>query len=107
TYAVVGNDPPSGYAISRIDARTAAPVTTFGRPGQVHDITAVPGNGRVTVSWSPPDSTGGLPVTGYVVTSDQGVVVEAGADATGTVITGLTNGASYQYQVQARSRAGL
>jgi len=37
-------------------------------PGAPTGVSAAPGNGQATVSWSAPASNGGGPVTGYTVT---------------------------------------
>jgi fibronectin type III domain protein/IPT/TIG domain-containing protein/List-Bact-rpt repeat protein len=77
-------------------------------PGPPTNVTAVAGNGSVTVSWTPPADNGGSPITGYVVTSPvAGVSVSAGANATSVVVTGLTNGRGYVFGLNARNAAGF
>ncbi|KXL54230.1 endo-1,4-beta-xylanase A precursor [Anaerotignum neopropionicum] len=74
-------------------------------PGAPTIGTAKAGNGRATVSFTPPESNGGLEITSYIVTSNPG-----GITATGTtspiVITGLTNGTDYTFTVAATSAVG-
>jgi titin len=71
----------------------------------------VPGNGSVKVSWSAPASTGGSPVTGYVVTPYVAGVAQASTTlrsaATTATITGLTNGTTYTFRIAASNVAGV
>ena len=71
---------------------------------------AVPGDGQATVSWSAPTSDGGKQVTGYLVTPVRDGVPQSPREFTSTatsqVITGLTNGVSYRFMVQAVNVVG-
>jgi hypothetical protein len=82
---------------------------TPGPPGTATVLSVVAGNGSVTVSWSPPASDGGAPVSSYTVTADTGqsctVTVSPGVPDRCTV-TGLTNGQSYTFDVTATNAAG-
>lgn len=62
-------------------------------------------DGAVTLSWSPPVSTGGLPVTSYTLTLQPGGASCSSTTTTCTV-AGLTNGTAYQATVVAASAAG-
>jgi hypothetical protein len=69
----------------------------------IGDVT--PGNGEVTVNWTPPTFTGGSPITGYIITStppstNSPFPIDDGA-ATSGIITGLTNATSYTFTVAA------
>lgn len=71
----------------------------------------VPGDGRATVTFTPPASDGGRPVTGFLVQVLTGDQVEDGLfavdpTATSSVVTGLTNGESYPFRVQAVNAVG-
>jgi hypothetical protein len=73
--------------------------------------TAVRGNGQATVNWTAPVSDGGSPVTGYQVRVlsggvQQGALLPAPAGATSLLVTGLTNGTAYRFQVQALNAVG-
>jgi CotH protein/lamin tail-like protein/fibronectin type III domain protein len=71
-----------------------------------------PGNASATVRWTAPASTGGAAITGYQVRvvnaagSQVGTLRSAGSGATSLVVTGLTNGTAYRFQVAATNSAG-
>lgn len=70
----------------------------------------VPGNGQVSVSWSPP-ADGGSAITSYTVawkptSGTVGTTQTVAAPATSTTITGLTNGTSYDFMVRAVNDIG-
>jgi hypothetical protein len=73
---------------------------------------ASPGSAQATVNWTAPVSDGGSPITGYEVrvvdsaNAQVGALRPAGAAATNLVVTGLTNGAAYQFQVRALNAVG-
>ncbi len=62
-------------------------------------------NGKATVSWTAPVSTGGALPTGYTVTSSPGSLTCSTA-STSCIVTGLTNGVSYTFSVTATNAAG-
>jgi FtsP/CotA-like multicopper oxidase with cupredoxin domain len=74
-------------------------------PGAPIIGTAVAGNAKATVNFSPPVGTGGSPILYYTATSSPG-----GISATGTgspiVVTGLTNGTTYTFTVTATNAIG-
>jgi hypothetical protein len=76
-------------------------------PGAPTNVTAVAGDSLGTVSWTAPTSTGGLPVSGYVITASPGgaTATVSGATTSGNV-TGLANGTFYSFTVVARNTAG-
>jgi hypothetical protein len=71
---------------------------------------ALAGEARATVSWTAPADPGGSPITGYVVTAYVGFspLLPVSFDSTDTtqVITGLTNGTTYRFRVQAVNASG-
>jgi len=70
-------------------------------PGAPTNVVATPSNGRVVVTWTAPTFTGGQPLSGYNVTSDLGLMCWAPASSTSCTFTGLANGVSYTFAVQA------
>src|SRR5947208_579858 len=46
-------------------AASATPTAAITTPGAPNGLSASPGDGKVTLSWSPPKSTGGAAVTSY------------------------------------------
>ena len=78
-------------------------VTPYGSPSAPASVVAVPGNALVTVSWNPANANGGAPLT-YTVTSTGGGTCST--QATACTISGLTNGVTYNFQVQAANNYG-
>ncbi len=67
-------------------------------------IAAAPGNGSATVSFSPPASDGGAPISAYTATC--GVFTSAGS-ASPLLVTGLSNGTPYSCSVTATNAFGI
>ena len=79
-------------------------------PGAPARVSATPGNGQLSVSWTAP-SDGGSPITGYVVTAATdggGTAFSQTLDrpATGTIVGGLTDGTGYNVSVAAVNAVG-
>ncbi|HEY5051603.1 MAG TPA: fibronectin type III domain-containing protein [Acidothermaceae bacterium] len=81
------------------------PVAAPTAPGAPTAVSAVPGDGQATVSWTAPSSNGGAAITGYTVTSSPGGVTVSGPASPATV-TGLTDGVSYTFTVTAANSVG-
>lgn len=76
-------------------------------PGAPTSVTAIPGDGQATVSWTAPLSDGGSPITGYTVTSSPGGFVCAWTSGPHVcTVSGLTNGSAYTFTVTATNAAG-
>ena len=73
------------------------------------NVTATPGAGQATVSWTVPSSDGGSPITGYDVTTYLAGVSQ-GTTSVGAVtqatVAGLTNGTAYTFRVAAINVVG-
>ena len=85
-------------------------ITAPTKPGAPTIGTATPGNTKATVTWTAPTNTGGIPVTGYVVTPYKAGVAQAtqtfNSTATTESVTGLTNLSSYTFTVAAINPIG-
>ena len=94
------------------DSAASAAVTPTGAttPGAPTGVSAEADSISAFVSWTEPADDGGSSITGYRITPYIGAaaqtVTTAGASATKTRITGLTNGTTYTFRVQATSSAG-
>ena len=89
----VGESDPSNQTSVLIDAKPETP----GAP------TVKPGDGSITVSWTPPVNTGS-PIEEYDVELSPGGVQPPGANETSLTISGLENGHEYRVRVRARNR---
>ena len=92
----------------RSDEVSAVPLTV---PGAPTGLTAIAGNGQVTLSWTAPASDGGSKVTGYNVFEGTTADLSGSApvtNVTGTTVTlpALTNGTTYYFEVAAVNTAG-
>ena len=83
----------------------SAPQAPTGVASAPSITTVVPGDGEATVSFTPPSSTGGLPITAYTVTSSPGGLTATGSSSPITV-SGLTDGVDYTFAVTATNAAG-
>jgi len=74
------------------------------RPGAPSGVTGVPGDGQVSVSWTPGNS-GGLPITGYTVTASPGGAT-CSTSSTSCTFPSLTNNTAYSFTVRATNALG-
>ena len=82
---------------------TFAPTASAAIPGAPTGVSATAGNAQVTVSWAPVSAT---PTPVYYVSAFIGAISVPGCNgtsATTCVLTGLTNGSSYSFYVQAQN----
>lgn len=73
-------------------------------PDAPTNVTAIPGDAQVLLSWTAP-SDGGSPITGYTVISSPGGITTT-STTTSATITGLTNLTSYTFTVIASNARG-
>ncbi len=99
-----GISPPSVNAVS-VAAATV--------PGKPTAVVAVSGNAQLAVTWAAPASTGGSPITDYLVkySSNSGATwknfIHPPLTATSLTVTGLTNGTPYVIKVIAKNAVGI
>ena len=125
TSVVTGLTNGTAYSFDVTATSAAGAGATSARSAQVTPVapvvTTVPaaptigvstaGNASVTVRWTAPVNTGGSAITGYTVRRYVGTSTVATApitvgNVTSTVITGLTNGTSYRFDVAAINAVG-
>ncbi|MBV9285051.1 MAG: fibronectin type III domain-containing protein, partial [Acidimicrobiia bacterium] len=98
----------TGSASSPSNAVTPSAPTV---PGTPTNVTAAPGNGQATVSWTAP-SDGGSTIRSYTIIPYAGGVaqpsttINGSPPATTATITGLTNGTTYTFTVTATNGIG-
>ena len=74
-------------------------------PGAPTIGTATAGDSTVSVTFTAPSVTGSSPITGYTVTSNPGGIVATGTSSP-IVVSGLTDGVSYHFNVTATNSSG-
>ena len=75
-------------------------------PGSPTNVVATAYNSSALVTWQPPSSNGGLPVTSYTVTASPGGLTCSTSAALACAITGLSNGVPYTFTVTATNGNG-
>ena len=79
-------------------------------PSAPLNLTATPASGQVTLSWDAPSSSGNGTVSDYVIQYKVGTswipFLDGTSTATSLVMTGLTNGAAYDFKIAAVNEAG-
>lgn len=95
----------NGYSANSDYSNIGDPFTI---PDPPSNVTAVAGNANATVSWTPTINNNGSDIYGYTITSiPDGVVTNViGYSQSTILVTGLTNGTSYQFSVVAKNAAG-
>jgi hypothetical protein len=104
------------HAVGSVDVSVSGPSGTVRLPAAFEYIPVAPGkathvvgsagNGQVTVSWTPPADTGGVPIASYTVTPTPAGPACA-TTATSCTIAGLTNGTTYTFGVRTTNTANL
>jgi hypothetical protein len=86
----------------------SSPVTPYTVPSAPTDVTATPGNGQATVSWTAAGNNGS-PIGGYTVVASPGgqtATVSGSPPGLTATVAGLTNGTLYTFTVAASNGAG-
>jgi len=108
------NGTPYSVVIEAINSNGngASSTPVSGTPGvpTAPTITGItPGNGQLSIAFTPPLSDGGSPITGYKYTAFQATgpfIIQSGGTISPFVITGLTNGIPYTVEMQAVNSIG-
>lgn len=84
------------------------PVTPFGvGPDPVTGVTATSGSQEATVSWTPPAYQGSAPINYYTIFATPYISpITVYAPTTSQIVTGLTNGTTYTFTVEATNTYG-
>jgi hypothetical protein len=99
---VAGGEPDS---VTQAQAATEiyTPATV---PTAPISVRAIAGNGSAIVTWSPPQSAGGSPITSYILTASTGARVTTSNAGTAATVTGLRNGTPVTFTVTATNSFG-
>lgn len=101
---VLGGDPPQVKSEPEKPKEEKPKKPVVSKPGAPRSVRAAAGNAEVRVTWQAANPNGAA-ITRYVVTgADQTFPV--GADQRSLVVTGLTNGETYRFEVHAVNRKG-
>ena len=93
-----------GTSSSSVSSASVTPATVAGAP-TIGSITA--GNQQLSVPFTAPSSNGGAAISNYKYSTDDGSTwSSAGSTSSPIVITGLTNGTSYNVKLRAVNSAG-
>jgi hypothetical protein len=84
----------------------SASATTFTVPDAPTGLTAISGNGQITLSWNEPSYNGGALIDYYVIFQDGALSNETTSELS-ILIYGLTNGQDYSFTVAAHSEVGI
>ncbi|MCE1179090.1 MAG: fibronectin type III domain-containing protein [Micrococcales bacterium] len=112
--ARAGASPQSSFRIAVSDgpgrsANGRVTVSVLGRPGAPRAVTAEAdriAGGQARVSWQPPTSTGGSPITHYTVSWTGAGSGSKECTSSPCTITGLANGKDYTFTVTATNAVG-
>lgn len=96
----------SGPDSAAVTVNLAAPPAFTGKASAPRELSIVPGDQSLTVSFAPPLSDGGFPIIGYTVNCAGGAGAGASAVASPAIVAGLTNGRAYTCSVAAFNAQG-
>jgi len=99
-----------GSLSNEVSATPQAPSPPPVPPSAPTLVSAVAGNGQVTLTWTAPTSDGGAPITNYTISRSTSSGTESFLVMVGNVLShvdaGLANGTTYYYVVAAVNSAG-
>ncbi|MFB9335544.1 fibronectin type III domain-containing protein [Actinoplanes octamycinicus] len=104
---VLGGDPPpvkTPPATPPKQKKKKPQKPAISKPGPPRNVKAAAGNAEARVTWQAA-ANNGAPITKYVVAGNN-QTFQVGADQRSLVVTGLTNGETYQFQVHAVNSKG-
>jgi Fibronectin type III domain len=105
------------FIVAAVNARGAGatkvtPTVVVGAPTAPKGVggTSGPGSHAITVSWSPPTSTNGSAITGYIITTRYKTkpvgTKTVASSARAATVTGLMSGTKYSFVVNATNARG-
>jgi hypothetical protein len=100
TFTVTANSAAGGTS-----SAATPPMLVAGPPGRPENLTAVPGDQKLTFTWGAP-SANGSPITGYRVWFADRAPLDLPADQTSVTFDGLVNGTEYDIEVMALNAKG-
>jgi hypothetical protein len=109
TFSVEGGPANGPLTISPGEHVTVRLDNASNTPGPPQNVTATAGDGKVKVTWDPPEFDGASPITGYTVTASRNTSnfkASYGPDATSGAIRSLVNGKTYTVTVAAKNANG-
>src|SRR5439155_1391244 len=106
-----GEGPPSNEASATPNPPATPPAAPHTAPGAPRDLVATAGDASVSLSWSPPSSDGGAPITNYkiyrgTVAGGQLSLIATVPNVLSYTDSPLTNGKTYYYKVTAVNEVG-
>ena len=93
--------------ILKLSAQGVSSAIPISVPFAPTDVSAnEPGNSQARVTWKAPEKNGGSSIILYRVTSNNNIIRDVSGTLTSIIFSGLTNGTTYTFTVQAINVAG-
>jgi hypothetical protein len=114
TDALLDSNPVTGLSGTYVmSVRNGDPGEITVDPSAPRNLTATPGNKKVTIGWAAPSDDGGATISDYVIqyrrkgTTAWATFADGVSTARHAHVTGLTNGTNYQFRVAAKNSVGV